>query len=60
MDEGGMKVAVEAWRRSWQWVKKLGSRKPPIGIWARSGGRYVRWRAAAIVMVIGNLFHDAH
>lgn len=60
MDEVGMKVAVEAWRRSWQWVKKLGSRKPPIGIWARSGGRYVRWRAAAIVMVIGNLFHDAH
>lgn len=55
-----MKVAVEAWRRSWQWLKKLGSRKPPIGIWARSGGRYVRWRAAAIVMVIGNLFHDAH
>lgn len=49
-----MKVA---WRRSWQWLKRLGSRKPPIGIWARSGGRYVRWRAAAIVMILDNLFH---
>lgn len=53
-----MKVAVDAWRRSWQWLKKPGSRKSPIGIWARSAGRYVRWRVAAMDMIIGNLFHN--
>lgn len=43
-------MAVDAWW-SWQWLSKPGSRKPPIGVWARSGGRYMRWRAAAIVMI---------
>lgn len=48
-------MPVDAWW-SWQWLGKPGRRKPPIGLWARSGVRYVRWRAAAIV-IIGNLFH---
>lgn len=52
-----MKVAVDAWRRrGWQWLKKPGGRKSPIDVWARSDGRYVRWRAAATVMIIGNFF----
>lgn len=53
-----MKVVVDTWRRSWQWLKMPGSRKSPIGVWARSVRRYVRWRAAAVVMIIGNLFQN--
>lgn len=52
-----MKVVVDAWRGSWQWLKKPGSRKSPIGVWARSAGRYVRWRAPATIMIIGSIFH---
>lgn len=51
-----MKVAVDTWRGSWHWLKKPRSRKAPVGVWARSAGRYMRWKTPATVMVIVNSF----